>query len=59
MTGPTWLRVVGSIAFTAVASVASYHVLEEPLIEYGRRLGHALAPPRPETPLAQTVSMSQ
>jgi peptidoglycan/LPS O-acetylase OafA/YrhL len=53
------LRVVGSIAFTAVASVASYHVLEEPLIEYGRRLGHALAPPRPEKPLVQTVSMSQ
>jgi len=57
--GPTWFRVAGSIAFTAVASVASYHLLEEPLIEYGRRLGHALAPPRSEKPLVQTVSMSQ
>ena len=59
MTGPTWLRIAGSIAVTVVASVASYHLLEEPLIEYGRRLGHALAPPRPEKPLVQTVSMSQ
>ena len=59
MTGPTWLRIAGSIAFTVVASVASYHLLEEPLIEYGRRAAHALAPPRPEKPLVQTVSMSQ
>ncbi|HUK43632.1 MAG TPA: acyltransferase [Candidatus Bathyarchaeia archaeon] len=48
MTGATWLRVACSLVFTAVAAVASYHLLEAPLIEYGRRLGHALAPPPSE-----------
>jgi peptidoglycan/LPS O-acetylase OafA/YrhL len=57
MTGATWLRVVASLAFTAVAAVASYHLLEEPLIEYGRRLGHALAPPAPQKAVAQAVEM--
>jgi peptidoglycan/LPS O-acetylase OafA/YrhL len=56
---PTWVRIAGSIAFTAVASVASYHLLEEPLIEYGRRLGHTLAPPSPQKPIAQAVGISQ
>ena len=51
MTGPTWLKIAGSVVFTAAASVASYHLLEEPLIEYGRRVGHALAPP-PEKSVA-------
>ena len=55
MTGPTWWRIVCSIAITAVASVGSYHLLEEPLVEYGRRLGHALAPPEPEKAVAQAV----
>jgi len=59
MTGPTWLRIAASIALTAIASAVSYHLLEEPLIEYGRRLGHKLAPPLPEKTLAQAVRASQ
>ena len=55
MTGPTWLTIAASLAFTGVAAVASYHLLEEPLIEYGRRLGHALAPPQPKKAMAQAV----
>ena len=55
MIGPTWLKIAGSLAFTGVAAVASYHLLEEPLIEYGRRLGHALAPPQPKKAVAQVV----
>jgi len=59
LTGPTWIKIAGSIALTAAASVASYHLLEEPLIEYGRRLGHALAPPSPQKAVAQAVGASQ
>lgn len=55
----TWVRIAASLLFTAVASAASYHLLEEPLIEYGRRLGHALAPPKQAKVVAQAVSMSQ
>ncbi len=55
MTTATWLKVVASIVITGVAAVVSYHLLEEPLIEYGRRLGHALAPPEPEKVVAQAV----
>lgn len=55
MIGPTWMRVAGSLVFTAVAAVVSYHLLEEPLIEYGRRLGHALAPPQAKKAVAQAV----
>jgi peptidoglycan/LPS O-acetylase OafA/YrhL len=59
MTGPTWLRVAASIALTAVASVVSYHALEEPLIEYGRRVGHHLAPPPASKAVAQVVGAAQ
>jgi len=55
MTGPTWLKIVASLAITGVAAALSYHLLEEPLIEYGRRLGHALAPGEPKKAVAQTV----
>jgi peptidoglycan/LPS O-acetylase OafA/YrhL len=55
MTGPTWLKIAASLASTGAAAVASYHLLEEPLIEYGRRLGHALAPPQPKKAVAQVV----
>jgi peptidoglycan/LPS O-acetylase OafA/YrhL len=55
MTGPTSMRVAGSLIFTAVAAVVSYHLLEEPLIEYGRRLGHTLAPPQAKKTVAQAV----
>ncbi len=55
MIGPTWIRVAASMGLTAVAAVVSYHLLEEPLIEYGRRLGHALAPPQPKKAVAQAV----
>jgi peptidoglycan/LPS O-acetylase OafA/YrhL len=58
MTGPMWLRVAASIALTAVASVVSYHALEEPLIEYGRRVGHRLAPPPAAKAIAQTVGVA-
>ena len=57
MTGPTWLKVVASLAITGVAAAVSYHLLEEPLIEYGRRLGHALAPSEPKKAVAQTIGM--
>jgi peptidoglycan/LPS O-acetylase OafA/YrhL len=56
MTGPTWLRVAASIGLTAVASVVSYHLLEDPLIEYGRRVGHRLAPPPPGKAVVQAVA---
>jgi peptidoglycan/LPS O-acetylase OafA/YrhL len=59
VTGPMWMKITASVTFTAVASVASYHLLEDPLINYGRRLGHALAPPRPEKPIPQAVGISQ
>lgn len=55
MTGPTWLRIAASVLITAGASVGSYHLLEEPLIEYGRRVGHLLAPPAPKKAVAQAV----
>jgi len=55
MTSATWVRVAASLAMTGVAAVVSYHLLEEPLIEYGRRLGHALAPPQPKKAVAQAV----
>ena len=58
LTAPTWVKIAGSVVFTAVASVASYHLLEDPLINYGRRLGHALAPP-PEKALPQAVGLSR
>ena len=35
------LKVVGELAFTAVASVAGYHLLEEPLMKVGSRLAKA------------------
>lgn len=57
LTGPTWIKIAGSVVFTAVASVASYHLLEDPLINYGRRLGHALAPP-PVKALPNAVGLS-
>ena len=58
MTGPAWWSVACSIGLTAVAAVASYHLLEEPLIEYGRRLGHMWAPPAAEKKeMAQAVGM--
>jgi peptidoglycan/LPS O-acetylase OafA/YrhL len=59
MIAPTWVRVAASIAFTAAASVVSYHLLEEPLIEYGRRIGHRLAPPPEQKSVAQAVGASQ
>jgi peptidoglycan/LPS O-acetylase OafA/YrhL len=59
LTGPTWLLVIASVALTAIASVVSYHALEEPLIEYGRRVGHRLAPPTPAKTVAQVVGASQ
>jgi len=59
MTGPTWLQVAASVALTAVASVVSYHLLEEPLIEYGRRFGHLLAPPVTQKAVAQAAGTSQ
>jgi peptidoglycan/LPS O-acetylase OafA/YrhL len=55
----TWLRIAASIVLTGVAAVASYHLLEEPLIEYGRRLGHALAPPQPPRVAAHAAGVSQ
>jgi peptidoglycan/LPS O-acetylase OafA/YrhL len=58
LTGPTWIKIAGSVVFTAVASMASYHLLENPLVNYGRRLGHALAPP-PEKALPHAVGVSQ
>lgn len=53
--GPTWLQVGGSVVLTAIASVASYHLLEEPLIEYGRRVGHRLAQARQAKAVAQAA----
>lgn len=55
----TWVRVAASVLFTAIASAVSYHLLEEPLIEYGRRLGHVLAPPSPPKAVAQAVGVSR
>jgi peptidoglycan/LPS O-acetylase OafA/YrhL len=59
MIGPTWLRVAASIVLTAVASVVSYHVLEDPLIEYGRQIGHRLAPPSSDKAVARAVVAMQ
>lgn len=59
LAAPTWLLVLASAAFTLVASVVSYHLLEEPLIEFGRRVGHRLAPPATERAVAQAVAASQ
>lgn len=57
LVAPTWIQIVAAFAFTAVASVASYHLMEEPLIEYGRRLGHAISPPPAKKSLSQAVGM--
>ena len=59
MAGPAWLQVAGSIVLTAVASVVSYHLLEEPLINFGRRLGHQLGSSPSEKAVAQAVGASQ
>ena len=58
LTGPTWMKIAGSVVFTAVASVASYHLLEDLLINYGRRLIHVLAPPSEKVP-PHAVGLSQ
>jgi hypothetical protein len=52
------MKIAGSVVFTAVASVASYHLLEDPLINYGRRLRTALAPSS-EKALPHAVGLSQ
>ena len=58
LAGPTWLLVLASVGFTLLASVVSYHLLEEPLVEVGRRLGHRLAPP-PGSPAVEAVGATQ
>lgn len=42
-----WLQIAASIVLTAVASVASFHLIENPLIHYGQRVGHAFARRQP------------
>ena len=56
MPGPAWLQIGASVVLTAAASVVSYHLLEEPLIEYGRRVGHLLAPPVAKQAVAQAAA---
>ena len=56
--GPAWLMVGASVMITLAASVISYHVLEEPLVEFGRRLGHRLVPPRQKADVAQAFGAS-
>jgi peptidoglycan/LPS O-acetylase OafA/YrhL len=55
MIAPVWVQIVASLVLTAIAAAASYHLLEKPLIEYGRRLGYALDPPKPKKTVAQVV----
>jgi peptidoglycan/LPS O-acetylase OafA/YrhL len=59
MAGPAWLLVGSSIALTLVASIVSYHLLEEPLVVFGRRVGHRLAPPARQPVIADAVAASQ
>ena len=56
MTGPAWLLVGASVVITLVASVVSYHLLEEPLVDFGRRVGHRLAPPASRPAVAKAVA---
>jgi peptidoglycan/LPS O-acetylase OafA/YrhL len=51
---PAWLQITASVLLTGIAAVVSYHFLEEPLIQYGRRVGEALAP-APKKSVAQAV----
>lgn len=52
--GSLSLKIAASIAFTAIASFVSFHIIEDPLIHYGQRLARSLWPSNPpaKTPVA-------